>query len=117
MTMVEKNFGWWPRSSIVDARVTHVEPLTTYAASIAAVRDDPRSYDGWFYPPLEPVRSTAKESKPLPEMPAPVYGLPATHRITATETWLDENSERFRYDGYFREVTFDADTSRAAASA
>ena len=93
--MVDKNFGWWPRNSVIDARVARAEPLSTYAASIAAIRDHPRSYDGWFYPFLEPVRSTAAEKKAPPDMPAPIYKLPVTHRITATEAWMDDEYLNF----------------------
>jgi hypothetical protein len=92
---MEKNFGWWPRNSVVDARVVRAEPLSTYASAIAAVKDHPRSYDGWFYPLLEPVRSTTTEKKPPPEMPTPTYELPVTHRITATEPWMDEEYLNF----------------------
>ena len=93
--MVDNNFGFWPRNYVVDARVARVKPLSMHAASIAAVKDHPRSYDGWFYPPLEPVRSTKTEKKPPPEMPTPIYELPVTHQITATEPWMDQEYLNF----------------------
>lgn len=93
--MIEKNFGWWPRNSVVDARVTRAEPVSTFAASIATVQNHPRTYGGWFYPPLEPVRATPTEKKIPPEVPAPVYELPVTHRMTAAEAWMDEEYLHF----------------------
>jgi hypothetical protein len=93
--MIEKRFGWWPRNSKVDARATRVDLLATFDASIAAVKDDPRAYDGWYYPPLEPVRSSSGETKPTPHIPAPIYELPPTHRISGSEDWMDDDYLHF----------------------
>jgi hypothetical protein len=88
--MIEKNFGWWPHNSVVDARITRAEPLATYEQSIAVVKNSPRSYDGWFYPPLSPVGSRTTETKPPPEVVTRSFTLPVTHRIVGTEAWMEK---------------------------
>jgi hypothetical protein len=93
--MIEKRFGWWPRNSTVDAHATRVDLLATFNASIAAVMSDPRAYDGWYYPPLEPLRSSSGETKSTPLMPAPIYELPPTHRVLGSEAWMDDDYLHF----------------------
>jgi hypothetical protein len=93
--MIEKRFGWWPRNSTVDARATRVDLLATFDKSIAAVKNDPRAYDGWYYPPLEPVRTSSGETKPPPQIPAPIFELPSTHLIVGSEAWMDEDYLHF----------------------
>jgi hypothetical protein len=93
--MIEKNFGWWPRDSLVDARFTRAEPLPTHADSVAAVRNDPRAYGDFYYPPLVEVGQVTGETKAPPQVPAVIYPLPVTHRISATESWMDEEYLNF----------------------
>ncbi len=93
--MIGKRFGWWPRNSTIDARVARVDLLPTFDASAAVIKNDPRAYDGWYYPPLEPVRGSSGETKSRPNVPAGIYELPLTHRITGSESWVDEDYLHF----------------------
>jgi hypothetical protein len=87
---MEKNFGWWPRSCVVDARVAFAEPLPTHAQSIAVIKNSPRSYGGWVYPPLKSVRRRTTETKPPPGVPTRSFTLPVTHRIIVADAWIDD---------------------------
>jgi hypothetical protein len=92
---MQKKFGWWPRRSVVNPKGLCIEPLLDFDEAIAAVKADPQSYDGWFYPPLQPVRHSSREKKTAPETPRAIFNLPVTHSITATESWMDEEYIHF----------------------
>lgn len=93
--MIAKRFGWWPRNSIIDARVVRVDLLPTFEKAKKAVQNHPRAYDGWFYPPLQPVRTSSAETKDPPQVPASIYELPPTHSITGTVAWMDDDYLHF----------------------
>jgi hypothetical protein len=93
--MITKRFGWWPRNSTIDARVTRVDLLPDFEKIKEAVQNHPCAYDGWFYPPLQRVRKSSAETKDPPQVPASIYELPSTHSITGTVAWMDDDYLHF----------------------
>lgn len=93
--MTEKRFGWWPRNSTIDAHVASIELLPTFEKAKATVQNHPCAYDGWFYPPLQPVRTSSAETKVPPQIPASIYELPSTHLLVGNEAWMDDDYLHF----------------------
>lgn len=93
--MNDVRFGFLMEQTAIDWDAGRIRPLDNHAAVVETITENERAYGGWFYPPLQPVKQLARESKPAPQVPTG-FSLEPTHMLTLDgDTWTDECANFF----------------------
>jgi len=87
-------FGFLDETTSLRWSAGSIEPLSEHAKIVAEIRNHERVYSGWRYSSLAQVMRDNKEEKAPPVMPTS-FTLPATHRLTLTDTHLSSDAEDF----------------------
>ena len=88
-------FGFLEVADEIEWSSGSIRPLENHAQVVKGVRDSPRHYGDWFYPPpFHDVRKVNSEAKAPPRVQGP-FSMPSTHVLELTDPSADSQLQEF----------------------
>lgn len=91
--MTPVHFGFLPETTRIswDGGASSIEPLAEHQQIVANMLAHPQVSDGWYYPPMVPVKTSAE----TPLIPTKSFALPASHQISLENADASDEQAHF----------------------